>query len=64
MVRTLEQALAQISRLPDADQESIGRKWGIVQSVGCVERSETHHANCITLLQAVKWRMMLTAKRF
>lgn len=26
MVRTLEQAIAQISRLPDADQEMIGRK--------------------------------------
>ena len=26
MVRTLEQAIAQISQLPDADQESIGRK--------------------------------------
>jgi hypothetical protein len=26
MVRTLEQAIAQISRLPDADQEKIGRK--------------------------------------
>ncbi|QDW36346.1 hypothetical protein FFI89_003820 [Bradyrhizobium sp. KBS0727] len=26
MVRTLEQAIAQISRLPDADQENIGRK--------------------------------------
>ena len=26
MVRTLEQAVAQISRLPDADQEQIGRK--------------------------------------
>ncbi|GMO12469.1 hypothetical protein [Bradyrhizobium sp. TM233] len=26
MVRTLEQALAQISRLPAADQEEIGRK--------------------------------------
>jgi hypothetical protein len=25
MVRTLEQAIAQISRLPDADQEKIGR---------------------------------------
>ena len=26
MVRTFEQAIAQISRLPDADQEQIGRK--------------------------------------
>jgi len=26
MVRTLEQAIAQISQLPDADQEQIGRK--------------------------------------
>ena len=26
MVRTLEQTIAQISRLPDADQEQIGRK--------------------------------------
>ena len=26
MVGTLEQAIAQISRLPDADQEQIGRK--------------------------------------
>ena len=26
MVRTLEQAIAQISRLPDADQEKIGRR--------------------------------------
>ena len=26
MVRTLEQAIAQISRLPDVDQEQIGRK--------------------------------------
>jgi hypothetical protein len=26
MVRTLEQAIVQISRLPDADQEQIGRK--------------------------------------
>ncbi len=26
MVRTLEQAIAQLSRLPDADQEQIGRK--------------------------------------
>jgi hypothetical protein len=26
MVRTLEQAIAQISKLPDADQEQIGRK--------------------------------------
>ena len=26
MVRTLEQAIAQISRLPDADQEQIGRR--------------------------------------
>jgi hypothetical protein len=26
MVRTLEQAIATISRLPDADQEEIGRK--------------------------------------
>jgi hypothetical protein len=26
MVRTLEQAIAQISRLPDADQEQIGGK--------------------------------------
>ena len=26
MARTLEQAIAQISRLPDADQEQIGRK--------------------------------------
>ena len=26
MVRTLEQAIAQISRLPDADQEQIGQK--------------------------------------
>jgi hypothetical protein len=26
MVRTLEQAIAQISRLPDSDQEKIGRK--------------------------------------
>jgi hypothetical protein len=26
MVRTLEQAIAQISRLPEADQEQIGRK--------------------------------------
>ena len=26
MVRTLEQGIAQISRLPDADQEQIGRK--------------------------------------
>jgi hypothetical protein len=26
MVRALEQAIAQISRLPDADQEQIGRK--------------------------------------
>ena len=26
MVRTLEQAIAKISRLPDADQEEIGRK--------------------------------------
>lgn len=26
MVRTLEQAMAQISRLPDSDQEQIGRK--------------------------------------
>ena len=26
MVRTLEQAIAEISRLPDADQEQIGRK--------------------------------------
>jgi len=26
MVRTLEQAIAQISRLPDADQEQIGRE--------------------------------------
>jgi hypothetical protein len=26
MVNTLEQAIAQLSRLPDADQEQIGRK--------------------------------------
>jgi hypothetical protein len=26
MVKTLEQAIAQVSRLPDADQEQIGRK--------------------------------------
>jgi hypothetical protein len=26
MTRTLEQAIAEISRLPDADQEQIGRK--------------------------------------
>ena len=26
MVKTLEQAIAQLSRLPDADQEQIGRK--------------------------------------
>jgi hypothetical protein len=26
MIRTLEQAIAEISRLPDADQEQIGRK--------------------------------------
>jgi hypothetical protein len=26
MVKTLEQAIAQLSRLPDADQERIGRK--------------------------------------
>jgi Arc/MetJ-type ribon-helix-helix transcriptional regulator len=26
MVKTLEQAIAQISKLPDADQEQIGRK--------------------------------------
>jgi hypothetical protein len=26
MIRALEQAIAQISRLPDADQEQIGRK--------------------------------------
>jgi hypothetical protein len=26
MVRTLEQAIAEISRLPEADQEQIGRK--------------------------------------
>lgn len=26
MVKTLEQAIAQISRLPDADQEGIGRR--------------------------------------
>jgi hypothetical protein len=26
MVRTLEQAIAEISRLPDADQEKIGRR--------------------------------------
>jgi hypothetical protein len=26
MVKTLEQAIAQISRLPDADQEQIGRR--------------------------------------
>lgn len=26
MLKTLEQAIAQISRLPDADQEQIGRK--------------------------------------
>ena len=26
MVKTLEQAIAQISRLPDADQEKIGRR--------------------------------------
>jgi hypothetical protein len=26
MVTTLEQAIAQVSRLPDADQEQIGRK--------------------------------------
>jgi hypothetical protein len=26
MVKSLEQAIAQISRLPDADQEQIGRK--------------------------------------
>ena len=26
MVKTLERAIAQISRLPDADQEQIGRK--------------------------------------
>jgi hypothetical protein len=26
MVRTLEQAIAEIARLPDADQEQIGRK--------------------------------------
>jgi hypothetical protein len=26
MVRTLEQAIAQLSRLPEADQEQIGRK--------------------------------------
>lgn len=26
MTKTLEQAIAQISRLPDADQEQIGRK--------------------------------------
>ena len=26
MVKTLEQAIAEISRLPDADQEQIGRK--------------------------------------
>jgi hypothetical protein len=26
MVRTLEQAIAKVSRLPDADQEEIGRK--------------------------------------
>jgi hypothetical protein len=26
MVRTLEQAIAQISRLPDSDQENIGRR--------------------------------------
>lgn len=26
MVRTLEQAIAQLSRLPEADQEEIGRK--------------------------------------
>ena len=26
MIKTLEQAIAQISRLPDADQEQIGRK--------------------------------------
>jgi hypothetical protein len=26
MVRTLEQAIAQISRLPETDQEQIGRK--------------------------------------
>ena len=26
MVKTLQQAIAQISRLPDADQEQIGRK--------------------------------------
>jgi hypothetical protein len=26
MVKTLEQAIAQISRLPEADQEQIGRK--------------------------------------
>ena len=26
MVRTLEQAIAKISRLPDADQEEIGRR--------------------------------------
>ena len=26
MVKTLEQAIAQVSRLPDADQEDIGRR--------------------------------------
>lgn len=26
MVKTLEQAIAQLSRLPDSDQEQIGRK--------------------------------------
>jgi transposase len=26
MVKTLEQAIAQVSQLPDADQEQIGRK--------------------------------------
>jgi hypothetical protein len=26
MVKTLEQAIAQVSRLPDADQENIGRR--------------------------------------
>ena len=44
MVRTLEQAIAEISRLPDADQEQIGRKL-------------LSHVEKLTAQQCRRWEM-------
>jgi hypothetical protein len=44
MVRTLEQAIAQISRLPDADQENIGRRLlSHVEKLNSLRGNFSHH---------------------